>query len=97
VPVLIKHLPEVQNRREMVDALGDIGDTAATDALIERLRGDEYVPVRMQAARALAKIAMASGDFSALPALESAVRQDTEQTVVAAAKEAVAELGARVQ
>ena len=38
VPVLIKHLPEVQNRREMVEALGDIGDPAAADALLERLR-----------------------------------------------------------
>ena len=29
VPVLLEHLPEVQNRREMVDALGEIGDPAA--------------------------------------------------------------------
>ena len=56
VPVLIKHLPEVQNRREMVEALGDIGDPAAAEALLERLRGDEYVPVRIAAAKALAKL-----------------------------------------
>ena len=56
VPVLIKHLPEVQNRREMVEALGDIGDPAAADALLERLRRDEYVPVRIAAAKALAKL-----------------------------------------
>ena len=28
VPALLAHLPEVQNRREMVDALGEIGDRA---------------------------------------------------------------------
>src|SRR5581483_11060135 len=38
VPALLAHLPEVQNRREMVDALGAIGDPAACDALVERLR-----------------------------------------------------------
>ena len=56
VPVLIEHLPEVQNRREMVEALGDIGDPAAAEALLERLRRDEYVPVRIAAAKALAKL-----------------------------------------
>src|SRR5262249_55406068 len=50
VPVLVKHLPEVQNRREMVEALGDVGDASAAPALLERLRGDEYVPVRIAAA-----------------------------------------------
>jgi HEAT repeat protein len=84
VPALLQHLPEVQNRREMVDALGDIGDPAAREALIERLRGDEYVPVRVQSAAALAKL----GDRGALPALERAARHDTEPTVVAAAREA---------
>jgi arylsulfatase A-like enzyme/HEAT repeat protein len=85
VPALLKHLPEVQNRREMVDALGDIADPTAKQALIERLRGDEYVPVRVQAAAALAKI----GDRSAMSALEHAARHDTEPTVVAAAREAM--------
>jgi arylsulfatase A-like enzyme/HEAT repeat protein len=84
VPALLKHLPEVQNRREMVDALGDIGDRAAEHALVERLHGDEYVPVRVQAAVALAKL----GDPSAIGALEHVVRHDTEPTVVAAAREA---------
>jgi arylsulfatase A-like enzyme len=60
VPVLLEHLGEVQNRREMVDALGDIGDPRAIAALIDRLRHDEYVPVRAQAARALAKIWLAT-------------------------------------
>jgi hypothetical protein len=49
VPALLAHLPEVQNRREIVDALGDIGDPAARDALVTRLRSDEYVTVRSQA------------------------------------------------
>ena len=86
VPALLAHLPEVQNRREMVDALGDIGDPAARDALVVRLGSDEYVPVRVQAARALAKI----GDPSVVPALQRSARQETEASVAAAAREAVA-------
>ena len=88
VAALLKHLPEVQNRREMVDSLGDIGDPIAVPALVERLRHDEYVPVRAQAARALAKI----GRVDVLPALESAAHQDTEESVAAAAREAMAAL-----
>lgn len=90
VPGLLKHLPEVQNRREMVDALGDIGDRAARDALVQRLRSDEYVPVRVQAAVALAKL----GDPSVIPGLEQSARQDTEPTVVEAAKNAARALAA---
>jgi HEAT repeat protein len=90
VPALLKHLPEVQNRREMVDALGDIGDPAAVPALIERLQHDEYVPVRAQAARALAKV----GRVDVLPALQHAAAEDTESLVSAAAKEAIATLKA---
>jgi arylsulfatase A-like enzyme len=89
VPALLKHLPEVQNRREMVDALGDIGDIGditARDALIERLGSDEYVTVRIQAARALAKL----GDMTAIAALERAASTDPEPTVAAAARAAVA-------
>ena len=85
VPALLKHLPEVQNRREMVDALGDIGDPLAVPELIERLRHDEYVPVRAQAARALAKI----GRTDVLQALERAAREDTESSVASAAREAI--------
>jgi hypothetical protein len=33
-PALLKHVPEVQNRREMVDALGDIGDPAAREPVL---------------------------------------------------------------
>jgi arylsulfatase A-like enzyme/HEAT repeat protein len=91
VPALLAHLPEVQNRREMVDALGEIGDRSARDALVARLTTDEYVPVRVRAAVALAKI----GDRGALAALERAARLDTEPTVVTAAREAAAALEAR--
>src|SRR4029077_12277673 len=91
VPALLLHLPEVQNRREMVDALGAIGDPAACDALVERLRGDSYVPVRVQAAKALAKL----GEPSVIPALERAATQETEAPVAAAAREALAALGPR--
>ena len=93
VPALLAHLPEVQNRREMVDALGEIGDPAARDALVARLRADEYVPVRVRAAVALARL----GDPAAVGALEHAARHDTEPTVVAAAREAASALEARAQ
>jgi arylsulfatase A-like enzyme/HEAT repeat protein len=56
VPVLLAHLPEVQNRREMVEALGALADPAAAPALIECLLHDAYVPVRAAAATALAQI-----------------------------------------
>jgi len=90
VPGLIGHLVEVQNRREMVDALGEIGDPRAVPALIERLRHDEYVPVRAQSARALAKI----GRLDVVPVLEDVLRRDTEDLVTAAAREALATLRA---
>jgi HEAT repeat protein len=90
VPALLQHLSEVQNRREMVDALGEIGDRRARDPLIERLRSDVYVPVRIRAAAALARL----GDPSALEALEHAAHHDTEPTVAAAAREAAATLAA---
>jgi arylsulfatase A-like enzyme/HEAT repeat protein len=92
VPILLKHLDEVQNRREMVEALGAIGDPAAAAALLERLRGDPYVPVRAAAARALAAV----GDRAAVPALEQAARRDTEPMVVAAAREAAQSLKAHL-
>jgi len=88
VPALIAHLREVQNRREMVDALGDIGDPAAVPALVERLQKDEYVPVRAQAARALAKI----GRTDVIPALDKVAHEDTEASVAAAAREAIKQL-----
>ena len=91
VPALLAHLPEVQNRREMIDALGDIGDPAAREAVAERLRGDEYVPVRIQAASALAKL----GDPSVIPALERVIERETEATVIAAARAAIATLRQR--
>ncbi|HXU63934.1 MAG TPA: sulfatase-like hydrolase/transferase, partial [Polyangia bacterium] len=84
VPILLKHLPEVQNRREMVEALGALGDPAASPALLDRLAHDPYVPVRAAAARALAAV----GDRGAVPALEQAARRDTEPMVVEAAREA---------
>ena len=65
-------------------------DLAAVPALIERLNADEYVPVRAQAARALAKI----GRADVLPALERAAQRDTEASVVEAARAAIAQLKA---
>ncbi len=88
VSVLIKHLPEVQNRREMVEALGAIADPAAAAALLERLRGDEYVPVRIAAAKALAKL----GDAHLASLVDEAARKEKEATVAAAARAAASAL-----
>jgi arylsulfatase A-like enzyme len=90
VPVLLKHLGEVRNRREMIAALGQLGDPAAADALLEHLRSDDYVPVRVEAARSLAKLK----DPRLAPLVEEAARHDTEATVVAAARDAVRHLRA---
>ncbi|HEX3698057.1 MAG TPA: sulfatase-like hydrolase/transferase [Polyangia bacterium] len=87
VPFLIRALPEVQNRRETVVALGQLGPVgghAARDALIDRLESDEYVPVRIEAARALVKL----GDAKVAPALARAAARESEPTVAAAARQA---------
>jgi HEAT repeat protein len=88
VPLLIKHLSEVQNRREMVEALGEIGDPTAAEALLERLRSDEYVPVRIAAAKALAKL----GAPRVAALLDEAARKEKEATVVAATRAAATAL-----
>ncbi len=104
VPILLEHLPEVQNRREMVEALGALGDPAAVPALVESLQHDAYVPVRAAAATALAQIGRGGGkndgdnggtNESAAPrhliaVLTEAARHDTEPMVVAAARAAAA-------
>jgi arylsulfatase A-like enzyme/HEAT repeat protein len=87
-PALLAHLPEVPNRREMVEALGDIADPAALTALAERLRRDEYVPVRAASALALAKI----GGADAVAALQRSVAEEREPSVLAAARQALAQL-----
>ena len=105
VPILLGHLPEVQNRREMVEALGALGDPAAIDPLIESLRHDAYVPVRAEAARSLAKIGMigerekparsrSAAEIAA--SLVAAARHDTEPMVIAAARQAADALEAPV-
>ncbi len=93
VPLLLAHIREVQNRREMVEALGEIADRAAAPALLERLGNDEYVPVRVAAATALARI----GDPALAPEIDRAVRRETEPTVVAAARQAVEKLNAKAR
>jgi HEAT repeat protein len=90
VPALLAHLPEVQNRREMVQALGAIGDPAVAGALVERLAHDEYVPVRVEAARALARL----GGPEARAGLEASVREEREPSVKEAARAALTALTA---
>lgn len=89
VPALLGHLREVQNRREMVAALGEIGGRDVVEPLVASLETDEYVNVRIEAARALGRL----GDRRARVALEAAAGHD-EPAVAAAAKEALARLPA---
>ncbi len=107
VPVLLAHLPEVQNRREMVEALGALGDPGAVPALVECLQHDAYVPVRAAAATALAQIGNGHGDGNGnrrsdgvarrhlIAVLTEAARHDTEPMVVAASRAAAESLKAR--
>ena len=88
-PALLAHLSEVPNRREMVEALGDIADPAALPALVQRLRQDEYVPVRAAAAVALGKI----GGAEARAALRAAMAEEREPSVLTALRAARARPG----
>jgi HEAT repeat protein len=75
VPGLIRALkkrdPAVQY--EAVEALGNIGDPAATDALMDALTGDQYSGIRWKAAEALGKIGA-----PAVPPLIGALRNPDE-------------------
>ena len=62
----------------------------AADALLERLRSDEYVPVRVQAALALARL----GDPKLAPEIDRALHKETEPSVVAAGRQAATTLRA---
>jgi HEAT repeat protein len=68
----------------MVIALGEIGDPSAVEALLEHVRSDAYVPVRIEAARALVKL----GDRRVAPALGALAKHDPDPTVRAAALDA---------
>ncbi len=75
VPGLIRALsnrdPAVQY--EAVEALGNIGDPAATEALMGALTGDQYSGIRWKAAEALGKIGA-----PAVPALIGALKNPDE-------------------
>jgi len=88
VPALIAHLPDVLTRVEVVRALGEIRDASAEPALLERLKSDEYVPVRVAAAHALARL----GGARALLALKWSASHEKEPRMVEAARTALAEL-----
>ena len=88
VPALIAHLSDVLTRVEVVQAIGEIGDASAEPALVERLKTDEYVPVRVAAARALARM----GGARAVMALKWSVANEKEPRVAAAARAGLAEL-----
>jgi HEAT repeat protein len=88
VPALIAHLPDVLTRLEVVQALGEIGDASAEPALVERLKSDEYVPVRVAAAHVLARM----GGARAVLALKWSASNDKEPRVVEAARAGLAEL-----
>jgi arylsulfatase A-like enzyme len=88
VPALMAHLPDVLTRLEVVQALGEIGDASAEPALVERLKSDEYVPVRVAAAHALARM----GGARAVLALKWSASNDNEPRVAEAARAGLAEL-----
>jgi arylsulfatase A-like enzyme len=83
-PALVARLPVVIGRRDVVEALGRIAAPESTDALVERLLEDEYVPVRAEAASALAAI----GGPAARAGLERAARREREPVVKAAIERA---------
>jgi hypothetical protein len=83
---LIEHLAFVQTRRETVEALSAIADPASVSALVACLTSDEYVPVRVAAARALGRL----GGAHSLQALESALGSEQEDLVLAAVRAALA-------
>jgi len=88
VPALIAHLPDVLTRLEVVQALGEIGDASAEPVLVERLKSDEYVPVRVAAAHALARM----GGARAVLALKWSASNDKEPRVAEAALAGLSEL-----
>jgi HEAT repeat protein len=88
VPALIAHLPDVLTRVEVVQALGEIGDVAGEPALVERLKTDEYVLVRVAAAHALVRL----GGARAVLALRWSASHEKETRVVEAARAGLAEL-----
>ena len=79
VPVLIKHLPEVQNCSRDGRA-GRHRLSGGRRGAVERLRRDEYVPVRIAAAKALAKL----GDVRVAALVDEAARKEKEATIAAA-------------
>jgi HEAT repeat protein len=85
---LVARLPTVVGRRDVVAALGAIADPRAVPALTQRLQEDEYVPVRAEAAAALANI----GGAEAKAALGKAARSEREPVVKAAVRDALGRL-----
>lgn len=90
-PPLVNHLSFVQTRQETVEALASIADPGSVPALIACLENDEYVPVRAEAARALGRL----GGARALRALESALRREKEEAVLAAVRASLSKHGRR--
>jgi HEAT repeat protein len=88
---LVDHLGFVQTRQETVAALASIADPGSVPALVASLENDEYVPVRAEAARALGRL----GGARALRALESALRREKEEAVLAAVRGSLSQHGRR--
>jgi arylsulfatase A-like enzyme/HEAT repeat protein len=86
---LVEHLAFVQTRRETVEALATIADPTSVPALVACLKTDEYVPVRVAAAKALGRL----GGARSLQALVSALSSEREDLVVAAVRSALAAHG----
>jgi hypothetical protein len=91
VPGLVAHLPFVQTRRETVLALAAIPDPTSVAPLVECLKEDTYVPVRVAAALALGHL----GGARAVQALEWSIKHESEAAVLAAVRQALGALGRR--
>lgn len=91
VPVLHETMADVNARLEVVRALGVLRSPASLPVLARALKEDERVPVRAEAARALAEV----GGAKARAALVQAARREREASVQAAIAEALKRPGRR--
>jgi arylsulfatase A-like enzyme len=77
VPALLEARGNVRLRKEVVQALGEIGDPRVATSLWRELLVEPRIEVRGEIARALGKL----GDRSAVPALARAFNRETESSV----------------
>jgi HEAT repeat protein len=90
---LIVHLGAVRTRVETVAALVELGDARAVPFLARWIGGDPYIPVRAAMAGALGKLGRDEQTrATARAALQALIAVETEQPVLAAARDALTSL-----